>query len=157
MSCFHLNHNEFGMTRINGGIENNLCGCTRLFFSVNNTHGDHSCNQMAMALTYVRGAQFLLFTHTMTRLRCQSNAHLCVMPGVDRRRYDTTCYIHSQFWWQNVRHWAPVADHSITSLGFSPLPPWWRHQMQTFSMLMALCEGNHLVDFTSQRPVTWSF
>ena len=36
---------------------------------------------------------------------------------------------------------------------------WWRHPMETFSMLLALCEGNPPVisGFPSQRPVTWSF
>ena len=37
--------------------------------------------------------------------------------------------------------------------------PWWRHQMETFSVLLAICVGNSLVtsEFPSQRPVTWSF
>ena len=36
---------------------------------------------------------------------------------------------------------------------------WWRHQMETFSALMALCAGNSLVtgEFPAQRPVTRSF
>ena len=36
---------------------------------------------------------------------------------------------------------------------------WWRHQMQTFAALLALCAGNSPVsgDFHSQRPVTRSF
>ena len=36
---------------------------------------------------------------------------------------------------------------------------WWRHQMETFSSLLALCEGNSPVtgEFPSQRPVTRSF
>ena len=35
----------------------------------------------------------------------------------------------------------------------------WRHQMETFSALLALCVGNSPVtgEFPSQRPVTWSF
>ena len=35
---------------------------------------------------------------------------------------------------------------------------WWRHQMETFSMLLALCAGNSPVtcEFPSQRPVTRS-
>ena len=35
----------------------------------------------------------------------------------------------------------------------------WRHQMETFSALLALCEGNSPVtgEFPSQRPVTRSF
>ena len=37
--------------------------------------------------------------------------------------------------------------------------PWWRHQMETFSALLALCAWNSPVtgEFPSQRPVTWSF
>ena len=36
---------------------------------------------------------------------------------------------------------------------------WWRHQMETFSALLAFCEGNSPVtgEFPSQRPVTLSF
>ena len=36
---------------------------------------------------------------------------------------------------------------------------WWRHQMATFSALLALCAGNSPVtgEFTSERPVMWSF
>ena len=37
--------------------------------------------------------------------------------------------------------------------------PWWRHQMETFFVLLALCAGNSPVtgEFPSQRPVTRSF
>ena len=44
-------------------------------------------------------------------------------------------------------------------LQLSPLPTWWRHQMETFSTLLALCAGNSPVtgEFPSQRPVKWSF
>ena len=36
---------------------------------------------------------------------------------------------------------------------------WWRHQMETFSALLAICAGNSPVpgEFTAQRPVTRSF
>ena len=33
--------------------------------------------------------------------------------------------------------------------------PWWRHQMETFSMLLAICAGNS--PFPAQRPGTRSF
>ena len=38
-------------------------------------------------------------------------------------------------------------------------PSWWRHQMETFSALLALRAGNSPVtsEFPAQRPVTWSF
>ena len=37
--------------------------------------------------------------------------------------------------------------------------PWWSHQMEPFSTLLALCAGNSPVtgEFPSQKPVTWSF
>ena len=36
---------------------------------------------------------------------------------------------------------------------------WWRHQIETFSTLLAICVGNSSVtgEFPAQRPVTWSF
>ena len=36
---------------------------------------------------------------------------------------------------------------------------WWRHQMETFSALLAFCAGNSPVtgEFPSQRPLTQSF
>ena len=36
---------------------------------------------------------------------------------------------------------------------------WWRHQMETFSALLAICAGNSPVpgEFSAQRPVTPSF
>ena len=47
----------------------------------------------------------------------------------------------------------------IDMLNLGLLPSWWRHQMETFSALLALCEGNSPVtgEFPSQRPVVRSF
>ena len=40
-----------------------------------------------------------------------------------------------------------------------PLMSWWRHQMETFSALLAICAGNSPVtgEVLAQRPVTRSF
>ena len=49
------------------------------------------------------------------------------------------------------------------SSGFStqstPAASWWRHQMETFSALLALCVGNSPAtgEFPTQRPVTRNF
>ena len=45
----------------------------------------------------------------------------------------------------------------ITASG--DIPAWWRHQMETFSALLAICAGNSPVpgEFPAQRPVTRSF
>ena len=39
------------------------------------------------------------------------------------------------------------------------MQPWWRHQIETFSALLAICAGNSPVtsEFHAQRPVTRSF
>ena len=52
--------------------------------------------------------------------------------------------------------------YAITSLALGqlhPVKPWWRHQMETFSALLALCAENSPVtsEFPSQRPVTRIF
>ena len=54
-------------------------------------------------------------------------------------------------WWPTG---APVCIYPMNDV-----LSWWRHQMETFYMLLALCVGNSLVtgEFPSQRPVTWSF
>ena len=43
--------------------------------------------------------------------------------------------------------------------GLSHIFPWWRHQMETFIALLALCTGNSPVtgEFPAQRPVTRGF
>ena len=50
------------------------------------------------------------------------------------------------------RIWASTGKKKKKSL-------WWRHQMKTFSPLLAICAGNSPVtgEFPTQRPVTRSF
>ena len=69
------------------------------------------------------------------------------------------------------RRWIPLtkasnAEGSMFSLVHEPDPQilvlvatWWRHQMETFSALLAICAGNSPVpgEFPTQRPVTRSF
>ena len=53
-----------------------------------------------------------------------------------------------------------VAAVVMVGWGFSiVVAPWWRHQMETFSALLAICAGNSPVtgEFPAQRPVTRSF
>ena len=51
---------------------------------------------------------------------------------------------------QDIRCITKFQLHNIT---------WWRHQMETFSALLAICAGNSPVpgEFPAQRPVTRSF
>ena len=50
-----------------------------------------------------------------------------------------------------------IQPSKVLRYGFRVVP-WWRHQMETFSALLALCVGNSPVtgEFPSQRPVTRS-
>ena len=50
----------------------------------------------------------------------------------------------------DIKGWDVIPHHTIT---------WWRHQMETFSALLAICAGNSPVpgEFPAQRPVTRSF
>ena len=67
-------------------------------------------------------------------------------------RLSTTYHaIHNHRFWQVwVMTWQCISLHQS---------PWWRHQMETFSALLALCAGNSPVtgELPAQRPVTWSF
>ena len=56
------------------------------------------------------------------------------------------CTIAAYIWSSATRH---------TYLKF----PWWRHQMETYSALLAICAGNSPVsgEFPAQRPVKRSF
>ena len=51
---------------------------------------------------------------------------------------------HTKFW-----------THTLPNMHFE----WWRHQMETFSALLAICAGNSPVpgEFPTQRPVTRNF
>ena len=55
---------------------------------------------------------------------------------------------------ENVAIWWRTSQESCTRFA-----PWWRHQMEIFSALLALCAGNSPVsgEFPAQRPVTRSF
>ena len=68
--------------------------------------------------------------------------------------------IHSSLWSNvyimNLIRW-PIY---LTNLSQSDcIVTWWRHQMETFSALLAICAGNSPVsgEFSAQRPVTRSF
>ena len=85
-------------------------------------------------------AQF--FVQQVVQVNNKENSKLC---------------IRSALWGESsVTSWFPspmiikVANDSMS---------WWRHQMEAFSMLLAICEGNSPVtsEFPSQRPVTQMF
>ena len=62
------------------------------------------------------------------------------------------------FFAHNV-HYIPMIIHTVLAFLCFVEVAWWRHQMETFSGLLALCAGNSPVtrEFPSQMPVTRSF
>ena len=60
---------------------------------------------------------------------------------------------------QTVPDISPLMPMHQDPLLVAPVFTWWRHQMETFSALLALCAGNSPItgEFPSQRPVTRSF
>ena len=61
--------------------------------------------------------------------------------------------------WTRCTHYChffvSFTSHTASNVEFS----WWRHQMEQFSALLAICAGSSPVpgDFPAQRPVTRSF
>ena len=70
---------------------------------------------------------------------------------------------HWPLWGESVGdRWIPLtkaSDGRHHWIKTTFLRPWWRHQMETFSALLAICAGNSPVpgEFLAQRPVTQSF
>ena len=52
-----------------------------------------------------------------------------------------------------------INSQNINCVMHTGINPWWRHQMETFSALLAICAGNSPVtgEFPTQRPVTRGF
>ena len=84
-----------------------------------------------------------LMVHLHTK-RSKSKAAYC-----DWHRYGNVCFVAvgRRLW---VGYFLKTV-HSYTT--------WWRHQMETFSALLAICAGNSPVtgEFPTQRPVTRGF
>ena len=81
-------------------------------------------------------ARYLLWYQTIENDNARENSSVCGQIRV--RWHILTCTVTE-----------PSCSH----------PTWWRHQMKTFSVLLAICAGNSPVpgDFPAQRPVTRSF
>ena len=64
--------------------------------------------------------------------------------------------------WKMFSMFSKVTEIKFLPKGLSsnkPASAWWRHQMKTFSALLAICAENSPVpgEFSTQRPVTRSF
>ena len=65
-------------------------------------------------------------------------------------------------WTRYKNEWAVWSERKGSSVGrltLTLMHTWWRHRMEAFSALLAICAGNSPVtgEFPTQRPVTRSF
>ena len=74
-----------------------------------------------------------------------------VLSGMITSWYGNAFFVTGPLWGGN--HRSPMVPQQKASNA------WWRHQMETFSALLAICAGNSPVcgEFPAQRPVTRSF
>ena len=116
-----------------------------------------------------------------------ANAKVCVDIFLDICKRTILCNTHGTLWWglsldrSTYKIWmSDISIHLSTCIQYpfrvkytkriewsqffpstSEVIPkaWWRHQMETFSALLALCTENSPVpgEFPSLRPLTWSF
>ena len=72
---------------------------------------------------------------------------------------DLSVSVSYQRWKSSIMCKRIKRHHYIETSSEQYLLTWWRHQMETFSALLAICSGNSPVpgEFPSQRPVTRSF
>ena len=73
-------------------------------------------------------------------------------------KYDYRLVVKGNHFWHHLASGAlnvRPSQRRFTVFAWS----WWRHQMETFSALLAICAGNSPVhgEFPTQRPVTRSF
>ena len=76
-------------------------------------------------------------------------------------------FVVAQHWlWWRFRYWHQINtfrpeenDRESAGDSLKPCWSWWRHQMETFSALLAICAGNSPVpgEYPAQRPVTRNF
>ena len=89
----------------------------------------------------------------------------CEMAAILQRTFQDSfsCMKIAEYWLKFHRHLFSRVKLRIWQQQFSlnsdGAIPWWRYQMETFSMLLALCAGNSpgTGEFPLQRPVTPSF
>ena len=69
--------------------------------------------------------------------------------------WDTLNGHHIAWYIDDILCWGDACLALITSEGQKGLHPWWRHQMETFSTLLAFCEGNPPVTVDSPHKGQW--
>ena len=77
-----------------------------------------------------------------------------------KTRTCSTCKVNNMFMGRQVMQepWVIYTEGLLPILKGN-FVTWWRHQMETFSTLLAICAGNSPItgEFPAQRPVPWNF
>ena len=86
--------------------------------------------------------------------QCDARERHLLRNAQHQKLYQGQVRIRCDKMYLNLHH-----SRNVTQLRTAVGSTWWRHQMETFSVFLALCEGNSLVtgEVTTQRPVTQSF
>ena len=71
--------------------------------------------------------------------------HRCVAVNIHKRMTDTN----------QQDHWGPCISHIVCMPYDNKLDSWWRHQMETFSALLAICTGVHRSPVNSPHKGQW--
>ena len=98
-------------------------------------------------------------------LNLKTKQHMLIL-CTNRNLVETSAEFRLTIWYiiLNHEHIFPCHEHNCFKFGFRRYRfhmcfSWWRHQMITFSALLAICAGNSPVtgELPAQRPVTRSF
>ena len=101
-----------------------------------------------------------VWLQTMKRVTClRMNTHWCFFRVVSVKRTHFIKSLETKFFWKAIWFMLVFASNNAGVAKILHGKSWWRHQMETLSAFMALCEGNPSVTggFPLQRPVTRSF
>ena len=81
---------------------------------------------------------------------CQARSYWPLMSDVHASFCEKSCWKMFEKWFKQKKFRPFISTFRLT---------WWRHQMETFSALLAICAGNSPVngEFPTQRPVARSF
>ena len=126
-------------------IENKACAVCKLVISAT---GRHDCLELSWPVSNTANENSL--THSP----------LDKMSAISQTTFSNTfsemkSCIFCLLW----RVQLTMSEHWFKPLHELMLISWWRHQMEAFSLLLALCAGNSPVtdEFPAQRPVTRNF
>ena len=115
----------------------------------------NGCNRWLLGKTSTKKNQLnSLKSPSYSQKESFSSAHSLGKVG---RKY---CVVHIHSISSNgLMYYRSYNARCLISIGNSTAQTWWRHQMETFTALLAIWSGNSPVpgEFLAQRPVTRSF